>query len=1379
MALSDFIKNTAARFRLGNPLSKTDTDERIVNYVQNKARQFGSGVSNAYRGGMDAVRKFNTAAETYGPVQMLGTRMANQAQYTADLSKQYQDTVNSGQRPSFGQMANLGINTAATLLPGVDDAVMGGYDFGKSLLANKSLRGARDSFVGDPTSGEGFTGLGDALSRGRGGTMADTLNTLELPAMLVGGSVLARKQASKQIAEATGDKKLLEFSGKYDAGDIKKIQSKIDEYLGTDSFKTSKKWQAAEAARNTARNQLEEYAKMGEAQAKAILDEVDRLEGQLDLVRGVRSGEVVMPKTEVKVGAEKIPIKLALPQPDREIRTLTDLRKAIKSGDNLETTTFKPSGVESIKKALKAGFPAKNIDTSTTLKPGKEVIQGMPPGGFAFTELSDVEKRIFGTETPGKSAFGGDKKGAGVITDALRSAQETMSAKVGLLTESENPAARNIGRLLQGFSGGLGKTQADSAAKGDLIGGGQYASKLAGEVQQYVYGLVENNKNSLRKVHAILDPDLSDGKIATSLTPGEKEAVEVLRLVSDYINDTNYRNGFVSQEKWLENRGGKYIARAYEPFEYPDEVQQFIAQASRKLQLDGFMKREGLTDWKKENAIRDPAFLVAKRLQETISNDTVKQYINYLGGSEYVTDVARAGFEKLSDAKYYGDLAGKWVRKDFMDDIKGLHFTNQVAQKFYEFSTLYDRNPVRRGFKGLFTIYNPSVQLGNVTSNFLFAWLGGINPVTFQKNKSWAGRAIDSNDQLYRQAVKSGIMGGDILLDDIGKWSQEIASEISDPGILKQINDKIVNQYGRNDDVAKLSALKTYLDRGMTFDEAARRTYNHFQNYRTVGWLYEVGAKLPVVGNPFVRFKGDLGRIVKNSVVEHPVRTAMTLAAWQFLTDQASALSGETPEDRQTREQRVGAARIPFTDMSLSVQTPFGEVNAARLLGLYAYNPVGGPELGSDISEFSPINNPLDPKNYTSDPVAGLPISLLTDQDFRGKSIADPDQSKWTGSTLTDAEKNRNRAEYVGRQVIGPFAGSVLDTVSAFKGEPDYYGRNKTPLQATLRMFPGVKLEQFNAPEAKASRGKEQYYDIKAVDAIDSQINRVAKDAQSGSITPEVARQRMQSLEAEKAKVLNNDKSVYSGIKNIFGLGESEKVPVKPASAEVYLSGNRALPKNSKQLAVLYKDAISDLDSFETNMVRAQYSDEYYFPEQRDQAIAELEQKRATAESMLNAIREQRPEQVLDIEIDVHKSGGSKNTEERAAWASEILKNASEQEYEGILKKLYDGDVLTKSVVEMLNDEYGLSLSKYISGGKLKSLGGSGGPLSKLKTSGFDFSAPGFSSIPSPGKVRVSMGPRSSGSRKSITDIAGGLPDLSRVPVRTADLPKAKRIVSS
>ena len=153
----------------------------------------------------------------------------------------------------------------------------------------------------------------------------------------------------------------------------------------------------------------------------------------------------------------------------------------------------------------------------------------------------------------------------------------------------------------------------------------------------------------------------------------------------------------------------------------------------------------------------------------------------------------------------------------------------------------------------------------------------------------------------------------------------------------------------------------------------------------------------------------------------------------------------------------------------------------------YQLNNIGNP-----VSKALPISgNPLQPEGW-QDPLLGQFAQIAKDEDFRGKSIQDPDNVKFGDGTtkfemdpLSADEKRKNVFRFLfnnnapaGREVDSLFSSlgkEPIDGVIGDSGGEDIYGKKRTPAQAVLRAL-GVKVEQFGEEQAQEARQTEDYF---------------------------------------------------------------------------------------------------------------------------------------------------------------------------------------------------------------------------------------------------------------------------------------------------------------
>lgn len=802
-----------------------------------------------------------------------------------------------------------------------------------------------------------------------------------------------------------------------------------------------------------------------------------------------------------KPPTNKIPVKRDLTQQVAE--SVTGKKMKVKpSVQTVETPPVapmvEPEVVKSNNRAIKAGVPSRET-----------VKASLPQRLDNFIQ----ETLDYTTQAP----TGGTRE-AGAYTKLLRSGQEKVTSAVERGLGSENPLIRNAASTMQGFFRGLGMSPERAIQSAETRGGLSNSIERSFNVMNKLYETLGKNKESLTRINAVLDPDISKTKVKLSdLTPDEKATYNLIRKGFDYIHDTNYANGFVTEKVYKSNLG-KYTPRRYTIFETPAEINPFTKQ-TKKIDINSYKKRKELDAWKVENSLNDPVYALGRALAQTESNVVIKKYTDYLATQpNLITDVPRPGFTKLSDSSAYGALSGKYVLNSAAEDLKGFFFANESLQKVYDVFRAYDRLPIRQLQKKLMTVFNPTTNVGNIVSDQVFGWGAGVDPLTLNKNLYQVKKKPELYKQLSDYLMSKGIVGTDITRTDfVDKLSSidDLATQVSKPqSKIKTISNKVQSFYGGTDDAYKVAAFKSLLDKGFTLEEATRKVADGFQNYANVGKFYDTWAKTPLVGSPFIKFQGDLMRIVKNAAVNNPLGLISFLGTLQAVAYLSSKASGETPEDYKTRTERFAAPMIPGLNIPLTWQTPIGELNVARYISpFYANNDV------TSVSKMIPFVPNIDTKKdaatnialNSNDPLLAPIAQTLVNRDFRGKPISDPDEKKWSPSTTTPSEQNMNKVKFLGRAYAPPPVNSVLDVGSALQGKPNMYGSNQTPGQALARLG-GVKISQFGPEQAQAQRVNDAYYDQKQLESNMDLEKAITKDLLSGKIDQKTADARIANV---------------------------------------------------------------------------------------------------------------------------------------------------------------------------------------------------------------------------------------------------------------------------
>lgn len=752
--------------------------------------------------------------------------------------------------------------------------------------------------------------------------------------------------------------------------------------------------------------------------------------------------------------------------------------------------------------------------------------------------LEDLEKLI-GNYYPDFSNLS-DYRQPSEWVKTLRSAKEYISNYIGRKTTSPYTLERNFFKFLHGFYGDLTKPTSAVMARNKIDGGDSYGKLLAHMAGDYLHKILDPDPEVRRvqkqRIHSALDPMYSKLHVRyKNLNTVERKAYKFIKTAGLIINDINYSLGYIPESRWLHSRRYGYISRKQDYYlpegeigYYNRNINDILAgkpERTTRMFMGMYIKRKPISEEMLEHAVEDPVVLITERIQQTVRNKALNDaFKHYALNPDLVTDTDTPGFVKMPDDPGYGILSGKYLRKDIAEDLRGVFFTNQHVQTLYKILNAYGTLPPRLFLKKYLTVFNPSVRIGNRTNSFFIAGLNGINPVSFYKRYKEAYEEIGKFGKLgkggkdYSYLMKNGIIGINFDRTHFATWLDEVQNATDNPSFLeelkkvgKKLDKTLQDTYSTMDDAAKLAAFKYWrYNKNFSPEEALRRVQDGWTNYRNVGYWYHIGSQMPIFGNAFVKFQGDITRIITNTTLQNPFPGLIMLMTFGLLQDAMSHLSNETEADRKARETRPGSPHIPFLGTPLTIQTPWGELNASRLIGLYNITPLGSYHRINDLSRVLPIQMP-EKKTFGTDPLIGPLLSLAIDTDFRGKSILDPEENRYIGSTLTPTEKAKNAARHLILSYLTPVKKDTLNVIKAIQGKEDIYGREKTVPQS-LASLGGLKIQEFGPAQAQEAREKARLAGEAKIEFIKTKIQAIHNSFERGEITEEQALNRIGHL---------------------------------------------------------------------------------------------------------------------------------------------------------------------------------------------------------------------------------------------------------------------------
>lgn len=681
-----------------------------------------------------------------------------------------------------------------------------------------------------------------------------------------------------------------------------------------------------------------------------------------------------------------------------------------------------------------------------------------------------------------KSAWGAFNKGQELTFGAaFKGLEGVVARKINNGVNHRSAAVRTAAQTLRNLIGGLPYSEGDLTNKLQFNGNKNWAHLRGKLLAEQWYKIIDTDFASLSRVHAALDPKtyaknpLLSNVTYNSLNASEKALFDSLRAANDFIHEWSFRNNFISKATYDE-RKGTYIGKFYEDFELPDDLRENMKSSRADFHMFK-QRKDGVT----LDVLEDPVYATAKRMTQIMQNQAIFDYAKQITASKDIktSDTEFPGSIQLGkpgDKPFYGELTGKYVPQYIAEDFKGFFYTNSLMQSAFDTVKKYDKWWLRQFLKKSHTVYDPIVQLGNATANISFAFWAGVDPVTFLANMVPAAKELKTRGPVFVEAVKAGLIGADIMSGDLvpAKAKNERTGLA---GLYDKFNRVASGAYSGTDDISKLSAYISLKNNGYTAEQAAKKVYEGFQNYATVGKSYDLASKTPVVGNAYIKFKADLGRIMKNAITQRPLTAALYLGMLYTIKEWLSDKAGEDDDVKKVREGRNFIPKIwtPAGSIPLVWQVPgVGEVNFARFISPYYQYDTGKSTTLGEVSDWLPYQMDWEPGVTSKDtPVIwvdmpdvllGVYAQIAFDKDFRGKSIADPQGSGHGTVAVEDNEKWINRLNYASRSQI-PFYRNVDDMVAAWTGKPDAYNRVRSVQQAALNNF--IKVQQFGSDEAK------------------------------------------------------------------------------------------------------------------------------------------------------------------------------------------------------------------------------------------------------------------------------------------------------------------------
>lgn len=766
--------------------------------------------------------------------------------------------------------------------------------------------------------------------------------------------------------------------------------------------------------------------------------------------------------------------------------------------------------------------------------PGQEGYTGGP--GRISTE---VKPRITGTGTDYVTAqrqledlAGNPKvditKQPGRVSVKAHALQDTAADTVthgatgiaGRALRSQNPVVHTVGELLYGLS--KKSTLADTekrALERFYARRGGFGKGLGTDLENSINAPLSSldeaaqAKSKDKVFDAFLRHGDGDAKgaqqVIKSFSKEERQLFDNLRGINKVRNQLN--RGIMDDEVIALGEEGMHMPRLYDFSD--DDIETYAMTSGKALDLNPNKRRKQLdeiSDEIKEKMVRDPAQATVIRTEIALHNRAVREYSDFISGvPDAVSDTKLRGYIEVPNNSKYGDLAGKFVRKDLAGPMMtgSDRFESGVMQNVDALFNKYHESAlgkIESALRQVLTVFNPATRLGNRSANIVMGQLQGMNfPELAARQQHWLSTLVKGGDEMTRFAQTHGLQVGD---DAFLRLSG--AERLAKEGSWFRGRQE---SYRSVDDGARMALFEWQLKKGANPEDAARFANRALPNIANSGEIYWFFSRLPILGIPFRAIQPEIVRALSSAMGRRTVPFLAAMAA--YTTFQNWTWKGVPEDERKQIQERFGAGQTPFAKLNEVLPGPdvlpsswsFNagkfvgsedpiEVDPRRLAGIYSINTAGDAAGGvlDEARKFSPAPIPFQVKDGKLDfqeqevvgSRLGQPIyQALIDKDFRGKSISDPTNVTYDEKTGTkkypDDLSTTDKAKNIARRLAvsyGPVGNDADAILSSALGKPNTYGDERSLGESAARAT-GLKVESFDQEKLDEMKGKEVFFE--------------------------------------------------------------------------------------------------------------------------------------------------------------------------------------------------------------------------------------------------------------------------------------------------------------
>jgi len=509
---------------------------------------------------------------------------------------------------------------------------------------------------------------------------------------------------------------------------------------------------------------------------------------------------------------------------------------------------------------------------------------------------------------------------------------------------------------------------------------------------------------------------------------------------------------------------------------------------------------------------------------------------------------------QVPDEKRYGNLRGRYVSKEALEDLKGM-MGNTALTKALNSKMMRKYQKVNAFWKATKTIMNPAVHFNNAMSNVIHYDLG----VTNMGAKKWKFLAASGRDLMRGpekmsdealEAMERGVFQTNLTEELREGFSGDIARSIKEQfhnkskaqqiamgmmdhtnkvtrkvgqGVKKQTYDRMAKAYAFEDNIFRLALYKAekqkLIDAGMiesaAMDRAASKAREWFVDYSRQTPALATLRSLPL---PFLSYTYGIIPRLAETAVKNPIKIAKW-ASITYLLNEVGAYGSEQTIAQTKEEERIMAELY-------GKRSGIGTLNKIRLPD--KLNPFDTESAYLDITRATPGGMPFAEKRGGVGQIKYLPESLQPGFGALG-GVLWPSMGvdQFRGKEIPEGEKLqallRNFTPNLPIPGSGSYAGNKIDLATA--GQGSRYKDEHTPGTAWASGF-GLKI---NPNDTNKNRQRIRFaYDAK-IRVVDQQISRLRTKRREGMISDDKFDKQMEALRNKRQRIRGNRNKAMNG----------------------------------------------------------------------------------------------------------------------------------------------------------------------------------------------------------------------------------------------------------